>query len=215
MEHNVDFNISAPYSTLNNLTKETTDIWIVCHGFGQMSKHFIRRFDIYDSDTNFIIALQGLSRFYFDQYQKVGASWMTRENKEIDLANQKSYFDAVISDILKGQKLSNYRIHLLGFSQGVAMVSRMAAHAKIDFKNLIVWAGGFPLELTPEQFTHLTEANLTIVIGDNDEYIPLGEKFNEAVGLAETTLGLKAKLITFQGGHEMSRDVLQTIVPPK
>ncbi|MFY0625577.1 MAG: phospholipase [Reichenbachiella sp.] len=212
MEKNVEFNITAPFCTLNELTKETTDLWIVCHGFGQMAKHFIRRFDVLDKQSNYVIALQGLSRFYFDQYQKVGASWMTRENKDIDLKNQKSYFDAVLSNVLNGESLNDFNVHLLGFSQGVAMVSRMAAYRKIDFKNLIVWAGSFPAELKKDQFKHLSdESKLTVVLGDKDEYIPIGENFDIAVKHAETVLGRTAEIVTFQGGHEMSREVLSSL----
>ena len=213
MEHKVNFNISASYYTLNELTDLTTDIWIVCHGFGQLAEHFIRRFDILNPDKNFVIAPQGLSKFYMDNYQKVGASWMTKLNKEVEIDNQQNYFDAVISDALQGKRLSDFKVHLLGFSQGVSVVCRMAAYAKIDFKHLMVWAGGFPLELKEEDFAHLSEdSKVTVIIGDQDELVPMNERFEAAVQQAEKVLNRKVGILKFDGGHEVKRDVLRDLV---
>ena len=62
--HKVIFKSYASYITLNKLTPKTKNIWIIFHGYGQLSKFFIRRFDILDQNENFIIAPQGLSKFY-------------------------------------------------------------------------------------------------------------------------------------------------------
>ena len=212
MEHQVNFNISAPYYTLNELTDQTTDVWIVCHGFGQLAEHFIRRFDILDPDRNFVIAPQGLSKFYMDNYQKVGASWMTKLNKEIEIENQRNYFDAVISDALQGKNLSQFNVHLMGFSQGVSVVCRMAAYAKIDFEQLIVWAGGFPLELRQEDFTHLSESSkVRVVIGQQDELVQMDERFDAAVKHSEEVLNRPVEILKFEGGHEVKREVLRSL----
>lgn len=212
MEHHINFNFSAPYYTLNELTDRTTDLWIACHGFGQMAKHFIRRFDAFDNETHFVVAPQGLSRFYMDNYQKVGASWMTKEDMDTEKENQRRYFDAVMADALKGRSLVAFNVHLFGFSQGVSMISRMAAYAKIDFKNLIAWAGSFPNELEKGDFAHLGDhAGLTVVVGEQDELVPQNEKFDMAVKHAENILGLEANIVKFQGGHEMNRAVLSKL----
>lgn len=213
MENHVDFEFSAPYYTLNELTEKTKTVWIVCHGFGQLARHFIRRFDVYDREENFIIGLQGLSRFYMDDYRKVGATWMTREDRETDIANQKRYFEAAISHALKGKSLNDFNVNLFGFSQGVAMISRMAAYAKINFKNLILWAGGFPPELTAVEFDYLdSEAKLTVVVGDQDQFVTIDEQFHELLKQVEVVVGLEVNLVSFNGRHEMSREVLISLV---
>ncbi|UXX78465.1 alpha/beta hydrolase [Reichenbachiella carrageenanivorans] len=210
MECHVDFSCSAPYYTLNELGGHTTDLWIVCPGYGQLAKYFIRRFDVFDSQKHFVVALQGLSKFYLPDQKHVGASWMTKEDRETEMRNQQAYFDAVMIAVLQGRVLNDFNIHLMGFSQGVSMISRMAAYAKIDFKNLILWAGGFPPELSKADFSHLSMyAKLKVVIGTQDEFYALGKNYQTEIEKMEVAIGLKPEVITFEGKHEVQREVLQ------
>lgn len=211
MEHHVVFNYSAPYYTLNELTRDTTDIWIACPGYGQLAKYFIRRFDVFDVKKHFIITLQGLSKFYLPDQKNVGASWMTKEGRETDMQNQKTYFDAVMAEIFQDRNISEFKVHLMGFSQGVSMISRMAAYSKIDFDTLILWAGGFPPELVPADFNHLSEkTRLKVVLGDRDEFYALDKNYQPEVAKMEDVLGLKSEFISFDGIHEVSREVLKS-----
>lgn len=209
MEHHIDFNFSAPYYTLNTLSDQTTDVWIACPGYGQLGKYFIRRFDVFDAEKHFVIALQGLSKFYLPDQKNVGASWMTKEDRETDMDNQRSYFDAVINEAFQGRPLANFKIHLMGFSQGVSMISRMAAHSKIDFDTLVLWAGGFPPELSQADFDHIrSTAKLKVVIGSNDEFYSLDKNYQPEVEKMEAAIGLKPEIIVFDGIHEVKREVL-------
>lgn len=211
VEHHVDFSFSAPYYTLNELTSETTNLWIVCPGYGQLAKHFIRRFDVFDS-SHFVIALQGLSKFYLPGHTKVGASWMTKEDRENEMGNQKNYFDAVIQQACQGQTIDHLSIHLMGFSQGVSMIARMAAYAKINFNQMVLWAGGFPPELSSEDFDFLSaEAKLSIVLGKEDEFFRLDKNFQSEIDKAEKALNRKADLVMFDGKHEVRREVLKRV----
>lgn len=211
MEHHIDFNFSAPYYTLNELSEQTTDLWIVCPGYGQLAKYFIRRFDVFDAQKHFVVALQGLSKFYLPDQKHVGASWMTKEDRETELKNQRSYFDAVMRSAWQGRELADFNVHLMGFSQGVSMISRMAAYAKIDFKTLILWAGGFPPELAKADFSHLgAQSKLKVVIGTEDEFYALNKNYQAEVDRMEVAIGLKPNIITFEGKHEMQREVLAT-----
>lgn len=209
MEHHIGFNFSAPYYTLNELSDQTTDIWIACPGYGQLGKYFIRRFDVFDAQKHFVIVLQGLSKFYLPDQKNVGASWMTKEGRETDMQNQRAYFDAVIEEVFQGQSLENYRVHLMGFSQGVSMISRMAAYSKINFETLVLWAGGFPPELVHADFDHVSaNAKLKVVIGSNDEFYALDKNYQPEVDKMETAIGLKPEVIVFEGIHEVKREVL-------
>ncbi|MEO9805917.1 MAG: alpha/beta hydrolase [Reichenbachiella sp.] len=211
MEHHIGFNYSAPYYTLNELTAETRDIWIVCPGYGQLAKYFIRRFDVFDAKKHFVVALQGLSKFYLPDQKNVGASWMTREGRETDMQNQKAYFDAVIEEVFQSYDLNEFRVHLMGFSQGVSMVSRMAAYSKLSFSTLILWAGGFPPELVPDDFKHVSDkARLKVVLGNQDEYYALDRNYQPEVAKMEDVIGLKPEIISFDGIHEINREVLKS-----
>jgi len=209
MEGHINFDFSAPYFTLNELTEKTTDVWIACPGYGQLAKYFIRRFDVFDSEKHFVIALQGLSKFYLPDQKNVGASWMTKEDRETDMQNQRSYFEAVIAQNFIDKPLNNYIVHLMGFSQGVSMISRMAANSKIEFNTLVLWAGGFPPELGPADFDHIKDdAKLKVVIGSNDEFYALDKNYQPEVDKMESAIGLKPDVIVFDGIHEVKREVL-------
>ena len=103
------------------------------------------------------------------------------------------------------------KLHLLGFSQGVATVSRWAVQQKIRFDSLILWAGGFPSEIQKRELDlWKTDAKLELVIGKADQF------YNEiSVNLQIEKLkelGLSPNLTIFEGKHELESQVLQTIV---
>lgn len=89
---------TASYEIAGAPLSEAREIWLVCHGYGQLARHFIRRFDVLPADCA-VVAAQGLSRFYLDHhtgtYKQVGASWLTRDEREMDLANMLAYLSAL------------------------------------------------------------------------------------------------------------------------
>lgn len=213
MQNHLRFGYKAPYSTLNELTSSTRHVWIACHGYGQLAERFIKRFDVFDPNEHFIIAPQGLSRFYLKQgYGEVGASWMTREDRETDMENQKSYFEAILIDVFSDHDLSNFNLNLIGFSQGVSMISRMVAHTRLAFDNLILWAGSFPPELTEENFKFVkADAKLKVVLGDQDQFFE-PKKFQAEIDKMTAATGLTPQTIMFEGRHELNREVLHSLV---
>ena len=212
MENHINFSFKAPFYTLNELSPNTKNIWIVCHGYGQLAEHFIKRFDVLDDQENFVLALQGLSRFYTNNNSgRVGASWMTKEDRLTDLENQRTYIDTVLNEVFGQNELTDYKINFLGFSQGVAMIGRITAYLKIPFDNLILWAGGFPTELTIEDFTFVKpNANLKVVLGKQDQYFKEADYLPE-IKRMESVIGLKSELVLFEGTHELRREVLKSL----
>ncbi len=211
MENHITLPYKAPYYTLNELNKETKSIWIVCHGYGQLASHFIKRFDVLPKD-HFVLALQGLSRFYImDNSGRVGASWMTKEDRLTDLENQQAYIGALFEEVFRGIDFSEYTINLLGFSQGVAMIGRLAVYKQIAFDKLIIWAGGFAHELTKENFDFVKpNAKLKIVLGDKDQFFKEVD-YQKEIDNMELVMGLKPEITVFDGKHELSRKVLKRI----
>lgn len=195
------------------MTEQTRFVWIVCHGYAQLAQFFLKKFEFLDEKQHFFIAPQGLSRFYLDNtYGRVGASWMTREDKELDLANQKAYFDAVFDPIFKDIDFDNYKLILFGFSQGVATISRMAVHKKWPFHRMILWAGGFPKDIEKDDFAHLGQASGVIsCIGKQDIYYSEQVLAQEKVRLKQI-FGSRIKMHTFNGKHEVVRDELNRLV---
>ena len=225
MEETLSITIAATYEKLGKLDEHTEQIWLVCHGFGQLAKFFIRRFDILDPEKNLVIAPQGLSKFYLNgQYEKVGASWLTRENREIDLANVLIYLDAIYESeiklhfenpkIIENIKANKLKINILGFSQGVSKICRWAVACQIPFDKLVLWAGRFPNEIHQEQLDFIKpDVEILLVVGNKDEYYQ--ETYIEEEKQKLTDLIKPPKIIIFEGIHEVRRDVLEKIIDYK
>lgn len=211
-QFHLDISYKASYTTLNDFTSSTKHIWIVCHGYGQLAEHFVKRFDVFDPKEHFIVAPQGLSKFYIERFRKVGASWMTKEDRETDLENQRTYFNEIFNHLFNDINLEDYKIHLLGFSQGGSAICRLAAFQKVTFDTLILWAGSFPSELTKGNFDFVNpSAQLKIVIGSDDEYYR-PSKFQQEIERTEQVIGLTHELIRFEGKHVVDREVLKSLL---
>src|SRR2546425_5855384 len=82
-EHQFSTPRSARYFTLGS-PQHAADVWLVCHGYGQLASRFLERFRPIAAERRCIVAPEGLSRFYLTESpaeRRVGASWMTREDR--------------------------------------------------------------------------------------------------------------------------------------
>lgn len=170
--HIVEYQAAAPFEILGSLTNNTTDLWLVFHGFGQLAARFIRKFQFLEDGHQVVIAPQGPDRFYFDQFRKIGASWTTRDHRDLHLANQQRYLDAVWETVTSGIDMSKVRIHTLGFSQGVSVQTRWIASRQIEAASMIYWAGGYPEDLSPTNWEYFaSQPSVLSIVGDEDEYL--------------------------------------------
>ncbi|GAA4837155.1 hypothetical protein [Algivirga pacifica] len=205
------FSYSAPYLQRGDFSEEVTDIWIAFHGYGQLAKHFGRRFDVLDSTAHVVIIPQGLSMFYLDkEYKKVGASWMTKENRMQAIHNQYLYLDQIMEQISLQMQGRPYRLHLLGFSQGVATVCRWVSQRAVRFDSLALWAGKVPEELILDSFTPAQKkGKLWMVVGDEDPLAPFLAIEEQRTKVMEW--GFRVEEVNFEGGHEVKRDILKKL----
>src|SRR5690554_4646496 len=128
---------TARYYTAGTLDKKTKTIWFVCHGYGQLAKYFIQNFKVLDNGENFIVAPEALSRFYLQGFSgRVGATWMTKEDRENDIKDYNAYLSTLYKKVMKDIPLENVKINILGFSQGVSTVCRWVVSEKIKFDKL-------------------------------------------------------------------------------
>ncbi len=213
MQKQISFTKQATYETYGNLQPTTTTVWLVCHGYGQLAKYFIRRFDCLDPHQHYVIAPQGLSKFYLDEkYEKVGACWLTKEDRTMELENQLHYIDQVWQTEKEqankiGININELTINILGFSQGCAAACRWSVSRQIPFRNLLVWAGLLPKEITALDWQFLTpDTAVYMLLGRQDEFYQL-LNFEEELRRVQTLLPT-LRVIYFDGGHEVKREVL-------
>lgn len=206
MEERVNYLHTNTYSSLNVPGVETTHVWWVFHGLGYLSRYFLKYFKFLPPNQHFIIAPQAPSKYYLnDTYTHVGASWLTKEETETGIENNLNYLDAVYKSAMPA---GEFKLMVLGFSQGVSMATRWLAHRKIPADHLILFAGGIPNELGPEQLNHLIpETKVSIVYGDKDPFLTEDRLTAEAIKIERVFQG-KARILRFEGGHEINSEVL-------
>lgn len=207
-EKEVSYQTTNTYSTLNNFTPKTKNVWVVFHGIGYLSRYFLKYFRHLNHEDNYIIAPQAPSKYYLDgKYEHVGASWATRENTELEVQNVLTYLDELyIKENL--EKAPN--LILFGYSQGVSVVSRWVARRKIECAKMIFNSGRLPKELKPEDFSFLESTEVSFIYGTEDPFV--NEKFLEAEEKRIRELFPKnLKFIPFDGGHEVNKDIIMKI----
>ncbi|MFT7345493.1 MAG: putative esterase, partial [Lentimonas sp.] len=88
---------TAKVSVLKNEENPNDQLLIVLHGYGQLSQFFIQKFSSLTHQCD-IIAPEGMHRFYLNGSSgRVGASWMTKEERETDIEDNQKYLEEVLS----------------------------------------------------------------------------------------------------------------------
>lgn len=214
VEHHLTVQRTARYYTLGQLSDkaDVVRIWFCLHGFGQLAQYFSRRFTELDDGQTLIIVPEGLSRSYLDGYYKrVGASWLTREDRDHEIEDFLGYLNSLYDLMLKGRDRETLHISLLGFSQGAATACRWLEAGHIRADRLILWAGYFPSGLrdliSP---TQLEGVDTHYVYGRQDQYI---EQMDDVEGYLQRLQNEVPKLIitAFDGDHRVEPAVLKRL----
>jgi predicted esterase len=204
-EHTLTTSRTARYFALGTPTR-ADDLWFVCHGYGQLAARFLERFSPFDTQQRCFVAPEGLSRFYLSESpaeRRVGASWMTREDRLHEIGDYVRFLDAVYADVAPGKK----SVTALGFSQGTATASRWAALGSSRIDRLILWGGEVPPDLDLER---LRAPKLVLVYGTRDEFFtPKIVAANEA-RLREHHVPYE--LVSFEGGHVIDTETLGRLI---
>jgi predicted esterase len=206
-KHNVQVQRTARFFTLNAITADTRHIWVVFHGYGQLGEYFIRHFRHLNPKEHAIIALEGQSRFYVDGLSgRVGASWMTSEDREDEIADQSGYVNAVLNN-LGIDPSTEHRLTVLGFSQGTAAAVRWMVRNDVRAQRLVLWAGQLPHDVASEKLqAMLKDAKVDFCIGTEDEFITKAQVEERMLQLRELLPQLK--MHWFEGKHVMDSDTL-------
>jgi predicted esterase len=163
-----------------------------------------------------VIAPEALSRFYLEDVQsrtrtgnnRVGATWMTRENRLTDIENYIRFLNGVYSKEIPEPSVP---VTVLGFSQGAATASRWVIDGKIHFDRLVLWAGVFPPDMDFEAGKEILQnKKIILAYGTKDPFLN-DERFAEMKTLSQN-LNISADTITFDGAHEINQPALLTLI---
>jgi predicted esterase len=204
------------YAVIGAEPAEARRVWIALHGYGQLAPRFLRPFDgVVPADTC-VVAPEGLSRFYREMpkvdgshLQKTGATWMTREQREDDIADTMRWLDVLYDDIVGPRELEAFGV--LGFSQGVATATRWLASRHLRPDAFVVWAGELAKDVDRSRLTsHLAQTAVTLVAGERDQFVSAESR---AHALAEIRAWHPAaRGVTFDGEHHLDAAVLRDLL---
>ena len=217
-EHHVLVTRTARYFTLGPEDESAREVWFVLHGYGNLAQSFLRAFAPLVDGTRLVVAPEALSRFYLVPPSKapasertVGASWMTKEDREHEIEDYVAYLDAVADAVFARLPAeAAERAVVLGFSQGTATASRWVASGRIRPHDLILWGGTLPPELELEQRDHaLRRVSIRFVIGLADEYATSTLVADQEKRLRAA--GAPYELNRFEGGHVIDPAALRAV----
>ena len=208
-EHHITVPRTARYHTLGDPSTARA-LWIVLHGYGHLARYFLREFEGLE-DELLIVAPEGLSRYYADrEHTRVGAAWMTREDREYEVADQLTYLDRLAS-VVAARCAPKTPLHVLGFSQGVATACRWTALGATPVHRAVLWGGSLPPDI-PDAAIQERWRDITIdlVHGEKDPVVPL-----EILGQSEAKLrsaGARYAIHRFDGAHALDKLLLQRLI---
>ncbi len=210
-EHKLTIPRTAHYCTIGEAGKHIEDLWIVCHGYGQVAKYFIRKFDVLDNGKTLVVAPEGLNHFYWHEKNRPPvATWMTSMHRLDEIADYTHYIKTLYEHFVP-QLHDNVRIHLLGFSQGSATQCRWILREHPVFHRLILWAGLLPDDLDFKSHeSYLADKEILFVYGTKDKYLNEKERIQWQLDYAKKH-DLTLKTVAFDGPHVMDREVLKKL----
>lgn len=201
-EQHISFEQTRRYYQ-NNLEGKP-HILVALHGYGQLAQFFYRKFNIL-SETWGLVIPEGPHRFYLEgSAGRVGASWMTKEWRQQDIADNNAYLQQLIEKVRTANPQA--KIHLLGFSQGGATAARFYQQYPELCSQLILWASVFPPDIEKKGFPK--EKKLDFVLGKQDPYFDSEDQIK--VINEYTELGFN--LHTFEGPHDLDQQMLSTVL---
>jgi predicted esterase len=216
---------TARYYTLGDAAT-ARELWVVLHGYGQLAGYFLRHFAPF-VDQRLIVAPEALNRFYLESRDatvpnatgpvhgpRVGATWMTREDREAEIADYSAALDTVLHAASANVDLARTPLVVVGFSQGATTAARwLAARAAVGApppRRFVMWQGEWPTDRDLAQATWLRETRLTLVTSTDDPFIT--PTFVDRARRALDAHAIAHEHFTFTGGHRMDAETLARIV---
>ena len=171
------------------------------HGYGESAAtHLDALARIPGSERWLLVAVQGLHQFY-RRDSEVVASWMTRQDRELAIADNLAYVLSVV-DACRREFPVTATLVFAGFSQGAAMAFRSAAHQPAT--GLIVNGGDVPPDVTAGAPVRLPP--VLYGRGREDGLYRADVHARDLATLAAMDVSVDS--LTFDGGHDMAPEFL-------
>ncbi|HVS33166.1 MAG TPA: phospholipase [Thermoanaerobaculia bacterium] len=170
------------------LVERRSERWLVgFHGYAETAETMLAQLRTIPGNEEWsLLAIQALHPFYTRE-QKVVANWMTSLDRELAIEDNVAYVQRVLEDVNAGRRV------FLGFSQGVAMAFRAAAH--LGAAGVIALGADVPPDVADRSLPPALLAR-----GLSDDWYT-AEKFEKDLRVLKTATRLE-----FAGGHEWTEE---------
>lgn len=202
--HTIEVKRSAHVYTLGKLSDKTENIWVVLHGYSMLAQYFIAKFDHLDLERNFIIAPEGLSRFYQNGFSgRVGASWMTSHERESEIKDYIQYLNDVHRQFV-APNTPQVNTIALGFSQGVSTLLRWLNNQNYTYNHIIAWAGSLPEDVLDNYL--IRTSTLQLCYGTEDPFFSaeVVKKVKESLNQRD----INSTTTIYNGAHTLIRELI-------
>jgi len=191
-----------------------TELWYVLHGQGMRAVPFLEDCRAADSQSRLIVAPEGLSRYYEGPITThknaiIGASWMTRDERESEIRDYVRYLDDVHASMTRRFGGAMPAVTVIGFSQGGATAMRWVAAGNVKPARLVIWASSLPPEMDYANDAHLRAPQFTYVCGTTDVWIT-PKVLDQQFGMLRSAK-FPYRQESFAGGHRLDNDTLLRI----
>jgi len=217
---------TARVAMLGPESGEVKELWYALHGYSELAPAFLDRLRAIDDGTRLIVAPEALSRFYEGRIEDrggnpdapVGASWMTREARELEIADYLAYLDGVhamvrqrlAGSVPAGTAALTPAVTVLGFSQGGSTGARWVASGSVSAARHVLWGSSMPPEIDlVTAGTPIRAAETGGGEGARDIYATPKVVARENGRL--DAAGFPYRFVSFDGGHRLDDDVLRAI----
>jgi len=176
------------------------------HGYAQNAEDMLSELErLPGSDAWSLVSIQALHRFYARGNERVVASWMTRQDRELAIADNLVYVDRVVRSLLADAPQAPFVY--VGFSQGVGMAYRAAVLGSTRARGVIAIGGDIPPEVKTAPADRFP--SILLAAGESDHlYTPEKADADEAFLIS---IGARHKLFRYQGGHEWTESLRDRI----
>jgi predicted esterase len=205
IERSIPVQTHGRYLVVPPATPGPAAVLVGFHGYAEGAEAQMERLRaIPGADRWLLVSVQGLHRFYQRRTNDVVAGWMTRQDRELAIADNLAYVGAVMEAVAR-EWPGAARVVLAGFSQGVAMTFRAAAAAARPVDGVIAVGGDVPPELDAAALARVPAA--LVCRGARDGFYTPATFDKDVRRLREA--GLDVRPVSFEGGHEWSDEVVR------
>ena len=176
------------------------------HGYKETAEIQMERLGaIPGADRWVLVSIQGLNRFYSGRTEQVVANWMTRQDRELAIADNRVYVGAVVEAVAAAYHATGPLV-FTGFSQGVAMAFRSACASTRCVSGVAVLGGDVPPDLDREALGRV--GHVLLGRGERDEWYTGAKRAGDVARLDEARVNLDAPVL--DAGHEWTADFSRT-----